>query len=100
MVLALLALWGGLLDWPAVAQADCVFRLGFAAVQRQIPEVVGACLENERFNPRNGNAEQRTTGGLLVWRKADNWTVFTDGATTWVNGPEGLVARPNGERFE
>jgi hypothetical protein len=87
-------------NWPARAQATCLFRLGFAEVQRQMPEIVGACLEDERFNPRNGNAEQRTTGGLLVWRKADNWTVFTDGSTTWVNGPEGLVARPNGERFE
>ena len=38
-------------------------------------------------------------GGLLVWRKADNFTAFTDGGTTWVNGPNGLQSRPNGERF-
>ena len=34
-------------------------------------------------------------GGLLVWRKCDDWTAFTDGATTWINGPAGVVTRPN-----
>jgi hypothetical protein len=34
-----------------------------------------------------------------VWRKADNWTAFTDGYRTWVNGPAGLVRRLNTERF-
>lgn len=29
----------------------------------------------------NGNAEQRTSGGLLVWRKVDDFTAFTDGGT-------------------
>lgn len=82
---------------PAVtaAQTTCSFKLGFAALRDLIPDVVGECLENERFNVANGNAEQRTTGGLLVWRKADNWTAFTDGATTWINGPEGLASRAN-----
>ena len=27
------------------------------------------------------------------------FTAFTDGATTWVNGPNGLQSRPNGVRF-
>jgi hypothetical protein len=82
---------------PAVtaAQTTCGFRLGFAALRDLIPDVVGECLEDERFNMANGNAEQRTTGGLLVWRKADNWTAFTDGTTTWINGPDGLASRAN-----
>jgi Domain of unknown function (DUF4352) len=80
---------------PARAQATCTFTLGFRALRDQIPAVVGACLENEHFNVANGNAEQRTSGGLLVWRKADNWTAFTDGGTTWLNGPFGLQSRPN-----
>jgi hypothetical protein len=84
----------------ALQAAGCRFVLGFAGVREAIgPEVVGTCLEDERFNPANGNAEQRTTGGLLVWRKADNWTAFTDGYHTWVNGPNGLEQRLNGERF-
>ena len=82
---------------PAAMQAgSCGFRLGFQALRDQIPAIVGDCLEDEHFNAQNGNAEQRTTGGLLVWRKADNWTAFTDGATTWINGPLGIQSRPNG----
>jgi hypothetical protein len=87
---------GGLLQRTAAsAQSQCAFTLGFAALRDQIPAIVGDCLEDEHFNLENGNAEQRTTGGLLVWRKADNWTAFTDGITTWINGPEGLASRPN-----
>ena len=81
---------------PAAAQsAGCTFTLGFRALHDQIPQIVGDCTENEHFNQANGNAEQRTARGLLVWRKADNWTAFTDGATTWINGPAGLASRPN-----
>jgi len=36
---------------------------------------------------------------LLVWRKLDNWTTFTDGFHTWVNGPYGLQERLNDQRF-
>ena len=64
------------------------------------PDKVGDCLENQRFNPENGDALQQTTGGLLVWRKADNWTDFTDGYRTWINGPHGLQARLNTEQFD
>jgi len=82
---------------PPVASANghCTFKLGFAALRDLIPDTVGFCQENERHEPATGNTLQRTTGGLLVWRKADNWTVFTDGATTWLNGPFGLQTRPN-----
>jgi hypothetical protein len=87
------------------AAADCQFVLGFKLIRDQIPDRVGDCLENERFNVANGNAEQRTTahhgqGGLLVWRKSDNWTAFTDGHWTWFNGPRGIQRRLNTERFE
>ena len=44
-------------------------------------------------------ARRRRTGGLLVWRKADNHTAFTDGHHTWVNGPIGLQKRLNAERY-
>lgn len=81
-------------------QEPCTFTQGFAELRRLVGEQkVGACLENEHFNADNGNAEQLTTGGLLVWRKADNFTAFTDGGTTWVNGPNGLESRPNDVRL-
>jgi hypothetical protein len=84
----------------AQAQPACRFVLGFATLRTLVgPEIVGDCLEDERFNPTNGNAEQPTTGGLLVWRQADNWTAFTDGHWTWINGPFGVQRRLNGERF-
>src|SRR5207253_4197506 len=60
----------------------------------------GGCLENEHHNPDNGDALQQTTGGLLVWRKTDNFTAFTDGYWSWVNGPKGLQRRLNSERFD
>ena len=82
----------------SVAAAECEFRFGFETLRDLIPKIVGECLENERY-AANGNSEQQTTGGLLVWRKADNWTAFTDGYRTWINGPNGLVQRLNTERF-
>ena len=78
----------------------CAFELGFLAIARQIPGVVGACTETEHHNPDNGDGLQRTAGGLLVWRKADNFTAFTNGHTTWVNGPYGLQTRLNSARFD
>ena len=79
--------------------AACEFVLGFATLRDQVgPDIVGECLENEHHGA-NGDALQRTTGGLLVWRKADNWTAFTDGYRTWINGPNGLVQRLNTERL-
>ena len=43
--------------------------------------------------------QQRTTGGLFVWRQADNVLAFTDGGRTWVLGPFGYQRRLAGERF-
>ncbi len=83
----------------ALLALQCQFILGFKTLADLIPNVVGQCLEDERHNPENGDGLQQTTGGLLVWRKADNWTAFTDGHRTWVNGPFGLQQRLNAERF-
>ncbi len=81
-------------------QPGCSFVRGFATLRELVgAQKVGTCLEDERFNGENGNAEQQTSGGLMVWRKADNFTAFTDGGTTWVNGPNGLQSRPNADRF-
>ena len=87
---------------PAAASSNCKFVLGFATLKALIdaaegPDLVDACLENEGFNPVLGEAHQRTTGGLMVWRKVDNWTGFTDGQRTWIYGPEGLQSRLNTE---
>src|SRR5687767_10386113 len=97
---AALLLLTGPRDQQAQAQAPgCQFILGFATLRALIgAATVGQCLEDQRF-AANGNAEQQTTGGLLVWRKADNWTAFTNGFETWLNGPQGLQRRVNTTRF-
>jgi hypothetical protein len=92
---------------PAVARTvapssggPCTYVLGFATLANDLGPIAGRCADNEGHNPANGDAVQHTTtGGLLVWRKADNWTAFTDGFHTWINGPYGLVERLNTQRF-
>jgi uncharacterized protein YkwD len=81
------------------APTGCQFVLGFATMATAIPRAVGQCTDEEGHNPVNGDALQHTSGGLLVWRKADNWTAFTDGYHTWVNGPNGVQERLNTQRF-
>jgi len=80
------------------AQSIPEFQLGFRALAEQVPQVVGSPVEDEHWGER-GDSLQGTTRGLMVWRKADNWTVFTDGSRTWVNGPVGVQQRRNDERF-
>ncbi|MBI3971528.1 MAG: hypothetical protein HY332_09585 [Chloroflexi bacterium] len=96
--MAVFSLAGG--PFPAAAQEPCRFVLGFAQLREIVgSEIVGDCLVNERHNPANGNTEQRTTNGLLVWRRVDHWTAFTDGYRTWVSGPDDVQQRLNTERF-
>ena len=81
------------------ATDHCEFRLGFNTLRDLIGhDIVGECLENEHYNAI-GDSNQQTTGGLMAWRKADNWTAFTDGYRTWVNGPFGVKQRLNTERY-
>jgi hypothetical protein len=76
----------------------CRYQAGFATLAKLVGPQIADCLENEHGSP-DGNVVQRTQSGLLVWRQADNWTAFTDGYRTWINGPQGLAVRLNTERF-
>jgi hypothetical protein len=82
----------------ASVAADCTYELGFAVIRDLIPDRVGLCLENAH-GTENGDVLQATSLGLLVWRKADNWTAYTNGDRTWVNGPCGLQERAEDHRF-
>ncbi len=82
----------------ALAQQQIEFKLGFKTLADQVPDVVGQPLENEHWGA-NGDSLQQTSNGLMAWRKADNWTAFTNGSRTWINGPQGVQARANDERF-
>ncbi len=90
---------GVVLGGVALAETAPQFKLGFETLARLIPDIVGAPVEEEHY-AANGDSLQRTTAGLMVWRKADNWTAFTNGYRTWVNGPLGLQQRLNTERFD
>ena len=72
--------------------------MGFGTLASLLGAIAGEPLEDEHYQA-NGDSTQRTSTGLMVWRKADNWTAFTDGYRTWVNGPYGLQQRLNTERF-
>ncbi len=82
---------------PAAVGA-CQYILGFKSLHDLDVSDTGDCTENQAF-AANGDAQQHTTAGLMAWRKADNWTVFTNGYWTWINGPNGLATRLNTERF-
>jgi hypothetical protein len=83
----------------AAADATPRFSLGFKALADQIPDIVGQPIENEHYMA-NGDSIQRTTTGMMVWRKLDNLAAFTDGSRTWINGPAGVECRDNSQRFE
>ena len=99
LISAAIVLLLGLAPGQTARAATCQFVLGFAALHDLIPPIVGDCLVGEHHNADNGDGLQETTNGLLVWRKADNFTAFTDGYRTWANGPFGLQERLNTERF-
>jgi hypothetical protein len=83
---------------PADAQSKPEYRLGFKVLAGLIPAIAGDPVESEHYGA-NGDSLQLTARGLMVWRKADNWTAFTDGEYTWINGPLGLQKRHNSERL-
>ncbi len=74
------------------------FMMGFGTMASMMGDLAGQPVEDE-WHGANGDGLQRTTAGMMVWRKADNWTAFTNGYMTWVNGPYGLQMRLNSERF-
>ncbi len=67
----------------SAAASGCEFVAGFAAIHAAIPNESGDCLDNQA-TMLNGDAQQHTANGLLVWRKVDNWTAFTNGSLTWI----------------
>jgi phosphohistidine phosphatase SixA len=80
---------------------SCEILLGFATLRDMVGEaVVGQCQEAERQIPSNGNAEQRTTNGLFVYRALDQHVLFVGATQTWINRGGNVVTRPNNVRLE
>lgn len=88
-----------LAPFQAAYAQTCTFQLGFAALHDQIPEIVGDCIDNVQYDGISGDGLQTTTNGLLVWRKNDNLTAFTNGDQTWLDGPFGIQTRLDAQRF-
>ena len=82
---------------PLAWAQTCELGAGFKTLRDLLPDIVGECLENEQLVAEG--TRQRTTGGLLVWRRADNWTAFTDGYRTWSIGLQGLQQQSNAAGF-
>ena len=82
----------------AQTPSSCQYILGFQTLHDLVSATVGTCVDNQTF-AANGDAQQHSVNGLLAWRKADNWTAFTDGYRTWVNGPNGIQQRLNTQRY-
>lgn len=80
------------------APAACQFIRNFKRLHDRLPDTIGSCTSRRIF-AANGDVLQYTTNGLIVRRKADNWTAFTDGHITFIDGPHGLVSRSNADRF-
>lgn len=89
---------------PSITAVDqveaegCTFILGFKTLHDTIPEIVGGCVTDVRFDA--GGAIQQTTNGTLFWNRNTNVTSFTGGDRTWLIGPAGLQTRLNSERFD
>ena len=81
------------------APAGCQYVLGFKTLHDLDASDVGDCVDSQFLGNPNGDQWQHTTKGLMVWRKADNWTAFTNGYMSWLNGPAGLASRLNTQRF-
>ena len=82
---------------PALA-ANCQYILGFKTLHADLGLTVANCLDDQTF-AANGDALQHTAHGLLVWRKSDNFSAFTDGYHTWINAAAGIELRLNAQRF-
>jgi len=92
-----------LLVLPVGARAQqpprpCQYIRDFKRLHDLAPDSIGACTSRRVF-AANGDVLQYTANGLIVRRKADNWTAFTDGHITLIDGPRGLLSRANDDRF-
>ncbi|MBI4493058.1 MAG: hypothetical protein HY690_09715 [Chloroflexi bacterium] len=65
------------------------FQSGFAMLQEQLGSKMGLPRECEHSNPDNGDALQKTSTGLSIYRKSTNTPTFTNGSEHWALTPEG-----------
>jgi hypothetical protein len=59
------------------------FVFGFAALRQHLGPAMGDPVECEHTDPATGDALQRTTTGLAVYRRDTNTSMFTNGQEHW-----------------
>jgi hypothetical protein len=96
LAMLLLVLWPTTL--AAQSAAACPpgrtpsFLLGFASLQTSLGSSMGEPTECEHVDPVSGDAFQRTTTGLALYRRDTNTPMFTNGREHWALTPDGLVS--------
>ena len=83
--------------WAAQAFPACPigqtpsFAFGFAALRQQLGPAMGDPVECEHADPGTGDALQRTTTGLAIYRRDSNTSMFTNGQEHWALTTLGLA---------
>jgi len=67
------------------------FLLGFASLQTSLGSSMGEPTECEHVDPVSGDAFQRTTTGLALYRRDTNTPMFTNGREHWALTSDGLM---------
>ncbi len=81
---------------PAQAETFCgsgqspQFVLGFANLKAQVGAPVGDPVECEHFDAA-GNSSQKSSTGMLFWRKSTNMAAFAAGNQHWAWTSKGIV---------
>ncbi|MDP6349329.1 MAG: hypothetical protein QF719_06025 [Chloroflexota bacterium] len=84
---------------PAAAAPYCPegqepgFSLGFASLQAEIGDTMGAPIECEHSDVLSGDTLQNTTTGLAFYRESTGIVMFTDGWNHWALTNYGIVTR-------
>jgi hypothetical protein len=83
----------------AAGAPTCKLGDSFTSLVRAVGEsAVGRCLEDEYVNLLHGDTHQRTSRGMLVWRKDPGVAIFDDGTTRWYGCPRLVVRRASQEQ--
>jgi hypothetical protein len=83
-----------------LTQAACEFSAEFSGIVRTLGrDTIGECMATERGSSAAGNAQQRTTRGLLVWLSTEQVAAFTNGSTTWYNCASGVKQQAFNDPF-
>jgi hypothetical protein len=75
--------------WAAQAYPTCPigqtpsFSFGFASLHEQLGPTMGDPIECEHADPGTGDALQRTTTGIALYRRDTNTSMFTNGQEHW-----------------